>query len=99
MLILTLRFFLSTQTLAHMKVMAFQGNPKANSPPAPPMTLKPITNPDLTPSPDVPLAILKRKLMASNDIRVARGMLMEISTHLKVKTSCRDFTITARIQP
>lgn len=79
-------FLYSVQTLAHMKVMEFQGNPKANSPPAPPMILQPVTNLDLTPSPDVPLAILKRKLMASNDIRVARAVLMEISAHLKVKT-------------
>ena len=72
--------------MAHMKVMEFQGNPKANSPVAPPTTLQPVTNRDLTPSPDVPLAILKRKLMASNDIRVARAALGEISAHLKVKT-------------
>uniref|UniRef100_A0A7N6C2C2 Legumain n=1 Tax=Anabas testudineus TaxID=64144 RepID=A0A7N6C2C2_ANATE len=71
------------KTLAHMKVIQFQGNHKADSPPTSPVTLPPITNLDLTPSPDVPLAILKRKLMASNDIRVARGLLLEISTHLK----------------
>lgn len=75
---------LSLQTLAHMKVIQFQGNHKADSPA--PMNLPPITNLDLTPSPDVPLAILKRKMMASNDISVARGLLMEISAHLKVKT-------------
>lgn len=72
------------KTLAHMKVVAFQGNHKANSQPAP-MTLQPITNLDLTPSPDVPLAILKRKMMASNDITRVRGLLMEINTHLKVR--------------
>lgn len=71
--------------MAHMKVVAFQGNPKSNGQPAPPMTLQPVKNLDLTPSPDVPLAILKRKMMVSNDIRVARGLLMEINTHLKVK--------------
>lgn len=75
------------KTMSHMKVMAFQGSPKANSQP---VTLQPITNPDLTPSPDVPLAILKRKLMASNDIRVARGMLMEINAHLKVREMLAD---------
>uniref|UniRef100_A0A8C4EIW8 legumain n=1 Tax=Dicentrarchus labrax TaxID=13489 RepID=A0A8C4EIW8_DICLA len=74
------------KTLAHMKVMAFQGSRKASSQSAPPMTLTPVTNLDLTPSPDVPLAILKRKMMSSNDIRQARGLLMEINTHLKVKT-------------
>ncbi|XP_070697983.1 legumain [Pempheris klunzingeri] len=71
------------KTLAHMKVMAFQGSRKANSQPAPPM--QPVANLDLTPSPDVPLAILKRKMMASNDIRLVRGLLMEINTHLKVR--------------
>ncbi|XP_041810497.1 legumain [Chelmon rostratus] len=76
------------KTMAHMKVIAFQG--KHNSQPAPPMTLRPVTNPDLTPSPDVPLAILKRRMMASNDIRVARGLLMEISTHLKVREMLAD---------
>ncbi len=76
---------LCAQTIGHMKVIAFQGNAKSSSAPAPPMTLPPIANPNLTPSPDVPLAILKRKLMASNDIRVARELLMEINTHFKVK--------------
>lgn len=83
-------FFFSAQTLAHMKVIQFQGNHKAVSPPTSPVTLPPITNLDLTPSPDVPLAILKRRLMASNDIRTARGLLLEISTHLKVRS---DFAV------
>ncbi|XP_035024676.1 legumain isoform X2 [Hippoglossus stenolepis] len=73
------------KTLGHMKVDAFQGDHKAGGPPAPSVTLQPVRNLDLTPSPDVPLAILKRKLMASNDIAFARGMLMEISAHLKVR--------------
>uniref|UniRef100_A0A8C9X0Z5 legumain n=1 Tax=Sander lucioperca TaxID=283035 RepID=A0A8C9X0Z5_SANLU len=73
------------KTMGHMKVIAFQGNPKASAQSAPPMTLQPVKNPDLTPSPDVPLAILKRKLMSTNDVTVAKGLLMEISTHLKVR--------------
>uniref|UniRef100_A0AAQ5X729 Legumain n=1 Tax=Amphiprion ocellaris TaxID=80972 RepID=A0AAQ5X729_AMPOC len=73
------------KTLAHMKVIAFQGNPSKYTPPSPSTNRPPITNPDLTPSPDVPLAILKRKLMMSNDIRVARGLLMEINVHLKLR--------------
>ncbi|KAF3700886.1 Legumain [Channa argus] len=80
------------KTLAHMKVVEFQGNHKADSPPAPPMTLQPVTNLDLTPSPDVPLAILKRKMMASNDIRSARGLLMEINTHFKVREAMAEIT-------
>lgn len=77
------------KTMGHMKVIAFQGNHKASSPPAP-MNLPPITEPDLTPSPDVPLAILKRKLMASNDISVAKGLLMEINIHLKIREILAD---------
>uniref|UniRef100_A0A667ZRP0 Legumain n=1 Tax=Myripristis murdjan TaxID=586833 RepID=A0A667ZRP0_9TELE len=73
------------KTLGHMKVMAFQGNSMEGARPAPPMTLPPVANLDLTPSPDVPLAILKRKMMASNDIRTAKGLLMELNVHLKVR--------------
>ncbi|XP_071354904.1 legumain [Trachinotus anak] len=78
------------KTMAHMKVIKFQGNNKANLSSPSPMTLPPVTNLDLTPSPDVPLAILKRKLMASNDIRVARGLLMEMNTHLKVRETLAE---------
>ncbi|XP_036397680.1 legumain [Megalops cyprinoides] len=77
------------KTLAHMKVMEFQGNTMANVKPAPPMTLAPVEEPHLTPSPDVPLAILKRKLMATNDIAISRGYLMEINAHLKVREVLR----------
>uniref|UniRef100_A0A3B4B8G7 Legumain n=1 Tax=Periophthalmus magnuspinnatus TaxID=409849 RepID=A0A3B4B8G7_9GOBI len=70
-------------TMSHMKVIQFQGGPKAASRPAP-LPRAPISNRDLTPSPDVPLAILKRKMMASNDIRETRGLLMEINIHLKI---------------
>uniref|UniRef100_A0AAQ4RTZ4 Legumain n=1 Tax=Gasterosteus aculeatus aculeatus TaxID=481459 RepID=A0AAQ4RTZ4_GASAC len=73
------------KTMAHMKVIAFQGNAKASGLSAPLTTLQPVRDLDLTPSPDVPLAILKRKLMASNDIQLARGLLMEINSHLKVR--------------
>lgn len=67
-----------------MKVIQFQGNPKVYSPPAPQVTPALKTNLDLTPSPDVPLAIMKRKLMSTNDITVARTLLTEINNHLKV---------------
>lgn len=76
--------------MAHMKVMEFQGNTKANTPPSPPVNLPPVTNLDLTPGPDVPLAILKRKMMATNDLKVSRELLVEINNHLKVgsKRNC-----------
>lgn len=79
--------------MAHMKVLEFQGNPKANVPPPPPLSLPPVANLDLTPSPDVPLAILKRKAMASNDIEVSQGLLMEINKHLKVEPQESSLTV------
>lgn len=78
------------KTLGHMKVIQFQGNPKTYRPPAAQMTNPPITARDLTPSPDVPLAILKRKLMSSNDIRAARLLLAEISSHLKMRETLAE---------
>ncbi|XP_061825005.1 legumain [Nerophis lumbriciformis] len=73
------------KTMAHMKVSAFQGEPKTGTPPKPAAPLPPVAHLDLTPSPDVPLAILKRKLMASNDIFDARKLLAEIDSHFKVR--------------
>ncbi|XP_006632647.2 legumain [Lepisosteus oculatus] len=78
------------KTLAQMKVIQFQGNPTANAQPNAPVTLPPIEDPDLIPSPDVPLAILKRKLMATNDIAKAKAYLEEINTHLKVRELLRE---------
>uniref|UniRef100_A0A3Q1GBA6 legumain n=1 Tax=Acanthochromis polyacanthus TaxID=80966 RepID=A0A3Q1GBA6_9TELE len=73
------------KTLAQMKVIEFQGNPSTYTLPSTSANLPPIANLDLIPSPDVPLAILKRKLMVSDDIQVTKGLLMEINVHLKVK--------------
>ncbi|XP_077477278.1 legumain [Stigmatopora argus] len=70
------------KTLGHMTVGAFQGMRTTAAPRA---RLPPVAEPDLTPSPDVPLAILKRKLMASNDVNVARDLLSEIDEHFKVR--------------
>ncbi|KAK6481260.1 legumain-like [Huso huso] len=78
------------KTLAHMKVMQFQGNSHENSQPAAPISLPPIEDPDLVPSPDVPLAILKRKLMATNDISTAKRYLEEINSHLKVRELLKE---------
>lgn len=74
-----------------MKVIQFQGNSLGGARPAEPMSLPPVTQRDLTPSPDVYLSILKRKLMKSNDITVARGYLMEINAHMKVVMICVFF--------
>ncbi|KAM4723485.1 legumain-like [Anableps anableps] len=67
------------------KVIQFLGNPKTPAAQVTNPPITPITPNDLTPSPDVPLAILKRKLMSSNDIRATRALLSEISSHLKVR--------------
>ncbi|KAF7710754.1 hypothetical protein HF521_009626 [Silurus meridionalis] len=73
------------KSMSSMKVIQFQGNSLGGARPAEPMSLPPVKQHDLTPSPDVYLSILKRKLMKSNDITVARGYLMEISAHMKVR--------------
>uniref|UniRef100_A0AAZ3S001 Legumain n=1 Tax=Oncorhynchus tshawytscha TaxID=74940 RepID=A0AAZ3S001_ONCTS len=62
------------KTLANMKVKAFQGNAKAR--PAPPMTLQPVVEPGLIPSPDVPMAILNRTA-------TAKGHVYQLRSHLK----------------
>ncbi|CAG13252.1 unnamed protein product [Tetraodon nigroviridis] len=79
-----------SKTVAHMKVVEFQGNPKANVRPSPQRSLPAVTNLDLTPSPDVPLAILKRRLMASNNNQASQGLLLEINEHLKIRRVLAD---------
>uniref|UniRef100_A0A8C5WWR5 Legumain n=2 Tax=Laticauda laticaudata TaxID=8630 RepID=A0A8C5WWR5_LATLA len=69
-------------SISHMKVMQFQGSKKNSSTP---ISLPPIDHYDLTPSPDVPLAIMKRKLMATNDIYEAKAIVKEMKTHLEAK--------------
>ncbi|KAK3573968.1 hypothetical protein QTP86_034118 [Hemibagrus guttatus] len=73
------------KTMSSMKVIEFQGNSLGGAKPAEPVSLPPVTRHDVTPSPDVYLSILKRKLMKTNDIAVAKGYLMEINAHLKVR--------------
>ncbi|KAK2104644.1 hypothetical protein P7K49_018500 [Saguinus oedipus] len=70
------------KTISTMKVMQFQGmKHKASSP----ISLPPVTHLDLTPSPDVPLAIMKRKLMSTNDLEVSRQLTEEIQQHLDAR--------------
>ncbi|MCI4376912.1 hypothetical protein PGIGA_G00193910 [Pangasianodon gigas] len=73
------------KTMSSMKVIQFQGNSLGGARPAEPVSLPPVKLHDITPSPDVYLSVLKRKLMKSNDITVAKGYLMEISAHMKVR--------------
>ncbi|XP_049755448.1 legumain [Elephas maximus indicus] len=70
------------KSISAMKLMQFQGiRHKVSSP----ISLPPVTHLDLTPSPEVPLAIMKRKLMATNDVRESRDLLQKISRHLEAR--------------
>ena len=69
-------------SISHMKVVQFQGTAKASSAP---LSLPPVSHYDLTPSPEVPLAIMKRKLMATNDASEAKAILGEMKRHLEAK--------------
>uniref|UniRef100_A0A674AXY8 Legumain n=1 Tax=Salmo trutta TaxID=8032 RepID=A0A674AXY8_SALTR len=72
------------ETLANMKVMAFQGN--ANAWPNSPMTLKPVADPGLTFSTEVPLEILRRK-SSNTDNSLYQSHLKELRRKmLKVVT-------------
>uniref|UniRef100_A0A8D2M770 Legumain n=1 Tax=Zonotrichia albicollis TaxID=44394 RepID=A0A8D2M770_ZONAL len=71
----------SDMSISSMKVMQFQGMGKK----AMPISLPPVENYDLTPSPDVPFAIMKRKLMATNDISEAKKIAAEMKAYLEVK--------------
>lgn len=62
--------------------MQFQGMGKK----AVPISLPPVEHCDLTPSPDVPLAIMKRKLMVTNDIYEAKKIAAQMKAHLEVST-------------
>lgn len=68
------------QSISNMKVMQFQGMGKK----AVPISLPPVEHYDLTPSPDVPFAIMKRKLMATNDITEAKKIAAEMKAYLEV---------------
>ncbi|XP_077322869.1 legumain [Lithobates pipiens] len=70
------------RTISKMKVSQFQGSGKKV---APRMTLEPIHNLDQTPSPEVPMAILKRKLLATNDVTEARDILSRIKALQEAK--------------
>uniref|UniRef100_A0A803VGP2 legumain n=1 Tax=Ficedula albicollis TaxID=59894 RepID=A0A803VGP2_FICAL len=71
----------SDMSISSMKVMQFQGTGKK----AMPISLPPVEHYDLTPSPDVPFAIMKRKLMATNDISEAKKIAAEMKAYLEVK--------------
>ncbi|XP_066132496.1 legumain [Saccopteryx bilineata] len=68
------------KSISTMKLMQFQGvKHQASSP----VSLPPVQHLDLTPSPDVPLTIMKRKLMHTNDLQESRRLVAEIQRHLE----------------
>ncbi|KAM7154545.1 legumain isoform 1-T3 [Molossus nigricans] len=68
------------KTISTMKLMQFQGvKHKASSP----ISLPPVQHLDLTPSPEVPLMIMKRKLMQTNDLQESRRLVDQIQRHLE----------------
>ncbi|KAM6202892.1 legumain [Rhynchocyon petersi] len=70
------------KSISSMKLMQFQGTKhRASSP----ISLPPVKHLDLTPSPEVPLAILKRKLMVTNDLQESRNLLNKINRHLEAR--------------
>ncbi|XP_074852701.1 legumain [Carettochelys insculpta] len=74
------------KSISTMKVGQFQGTGKRSSP----ISLPPVMHYDLTPSPDVPLEIMKRKLMATNDIHEAKKIAGEMKTHLEAKQIIKE---------
>ncbi|XP_006208279.2 legumain [Vicugna pacos] len=70
------------KSISTMKLIQFQGlKHKASSP----ISLPPVKHLDLTPSPEVPLTIMKRKLMNTNDLRESRRLVEEIDRHLEAR--------------
>ncbi|KAL6064727.1 hypothetical protein STEG23_024809 [Scotinomys teguina] len=70
------------KSIATMKLMQFQGmKHQASSP----ISLPPVTRLDLTPSPEVPLAILKRKLMSTNDLKQSQNLIGQIQQLLDAR--------------
>ncbi|XP_015282652.1 PREDICTED: legumain [Gekko japonicus] len=75
------------KTISHLKVVQFQGTGKADSAP---ISLPPVSNYDLTPNPDVPLAILKHKLRATNDLSKGKAIIEEINVLLTSRRLIQD---------
>ncbi|XP_072479359.1 legumain [Notamacropus eugenii] len=71
------------KTISHMKVIQFQGKKHQASSP---IFLPPVKHYDLTPSPDVPIEILKRKLKATNDANESMKIVEKLQAHLQART-------------
>ncbi|XP_055990425.1 legumain isoform X1 [Sorex fumeus] len=70
------------KSISTMKLMQFQGMKHRASAP---ISLPPVTRLDLTPSRDVPVSILKRKLMLTNDLPESRRLVQELHEHLEAQ--------------
>ncbi|KAM8920896.1 legumain [Pelodytes ibericus] len=70
------------KTISMMKVKQFQGSSKNNFPG---VFVAPVQKLDLTPSPEVPMEILKRKMMATNDLMKYREIIAEIKSLQEAK--------------
>ncbi|KAM5274812.1 legumain isoform 2-T2 [Ctenodactylus gundi] len=82
------------KSISSMKVMQFQGmKHKASSP----ISLPPVTRLDLTPSPEVPLEILKRKLSRSNDWKKSQEIAEQIQQHLDYEYATRHLYVLANL--
>ncbi|XP_007942730.1 legumain [Orycteropus afer afer] len=82
------------KSIAAMKLMQFQGTRhKASSP----ISLPPVKHLDLTPSPEVPLAIMKRRLVATNDLQESRDLLEKISRHLEYEYALRHLYVLVNL--
>ncbi|XP_030070292.1 legumain [Microcaecilia unicolor] len=83
------------KTISRMKLMQFQGMGKK---PASPISYPPVKHLDLVASPDVPLEILRRKLMATNDIVTAKNIVEQMKDHLTtrhiIKESMRKIVLS-----
>ncbi|XP_048217856.1 legumain [Perognathus longimembris pacificus] len=70
------------KSISSMKLMQFQGvKHRASSP----ISLPPVAGLDLTPSPEVPLAIMKRRLMATNNWEQSRRLVKQLQQHLDAR--------------
>lgn len=70
------------KSISTMKVMQFQGMKHSASSP---ISLPPVTHLDLTPSPEVPLTILKRKLLRTNDLKESQNLVGQIQQLLDAR--------------
>nr|XP_020035387.1 legumain [Castor canadensis] len=70
------------KSISAMKLMQFQGmKHRASSP----ISLPPVPHLDLTPSPEVPMTIMKRKLMRANDREQSWALIKQIQQHLDAR--------------